>query len=56
MATDLAIAALKMDGDVSDIFEYYTARAAAGLASIRSKGKTQPGISKTTGTRDTGTK
>jgi hypothetical protein len=56
LAIDLAIAGLKKDGDVSDIFAVYEQRGEAGLALIRAQKQAQPSLSKTIGTRDSGAK
>jgi hypothetical protein len=52
----LAIANLKKDGDLSDIFSYYEQQGMAGLALIRGQKKGQPSLQKTIGTRDGGDK
>lgn len=56
IATDLQIAKLKKDGDLSDIFSYYEQQAMFGLKLIREKVMDHPSLKKTIGSRDSGQK
>ncbi|MBS1793672.1 MAG: hypothetical protein JSS81_07455 [Acidobacteria bacterium] len=56
LAIELTIAALKKDGDLSDIFAYYERRSMEGLQVVRAQGTDQPSPKKTIGRRDSGDK
>jgi len=52
----LSIKHLRKDGDVSNVFADYAQIGEQGLMAIRAKQQDQPSMSKTVGTRDSGTK
>lgn len=57
LGIDLAVAALKKDGDVSEIFTEYAQRGTVGLQMIRGQRMGQPSLTKTIGsTRDSSAK
>lgn len=54
LAIALAIANLKKDGDVSDIFDYYLKQGMSEVVWMKQNKLTQPSLNKTIGTRESG--